>query len=85
MGTLTKHLSHLTTAASTDTGAMGPHDPQNWNRYSLPFDYGLNAAPPNNLWFLKDRLEHDEVIALFRSFGTSIARHEVLPGVDRLR
>ena len=60
------------------TGVMHPHDPQNWNRYCLPFDYDPGAAPPGTiLWFLKDRLEHEEVIALFRAFVW-----HVLTGMD---
>ena len=60
------------------TGAMHPHDPQNWNRYVLPFDYDPDAAPPKTiLWFLKDRLEHGEVIAMFRAFVW-----HVLTGMD---
>jgi phage/plasmid-associated DNA primase len=51
------------------TGVMHPHDPQNWNNYVLPFDYDPDAAPPETiLWFLKDRLEHEEVIAMYRAF-----------------
>ena len=51
------------------SGVMHPHDPKNWNRYCLPFDYDPDAAPPESiLWFLKDRLEHEEVIAMLRGF-----------------
>ena len=31
------------------TGVMHPHNPQNWNRYVLPFDYDPGAAPPETI------------------------------------
>ena len=34
----------------------------------LPFDYDPGRPPETILWFLKDRLEHEEVIAMFRAF-----------------
>jgi phage/plasmid-associated DNA primase len=52
-----------------ETGELIPHSPMLWNRYSLPFDYDPKAPSPKNILdFLKDRLEKDEVIALFRAF-----------------
>ena len=46
-----------------------PHDPSHWNRYCLPFDYDPKAAPPKTIiWFLKDCLGHEEVIAMYRAF-----------------
>ncbi len=51
------------------TGAMHPHDPKNWNRYCLPYGYEPAATDPKTiLWFLKDRLEYEEVISMIRSF-----------------
>ena len=52
-----------------ETGELIPHSPMLWNRYSLPFDYDPKAPSPKIILdFLKDRLEKDEVIALFRAF-----------------
>lgn len=46
-----------------------PHDPTHCNRYSLPFSYDHQAPEPKKiLSFLNDRLEHPEVVALFRAF-----------------
>ena len=63
------HIPFANGCLDWTTGVMHPHDPKNWNRYCLPFDYDPDAAPPKSiLWFLKDRLEHEEVIAMFRGF-----------------
>ena len=50
-------------------GALIPHNPQHGNTWSLPYDYDPQAQCKLIETFIKDRLDDDASVAVFRAFA----------------